>query len=706
MGTLFAPDRSWRHRLAPFAPALVVLALQPLVYPIDHGAWLLGIVTGLLTALVAVGLALVHRSDRVINFAQGDLGTVPTVLTVGIVTVNGLPWILGVLAGVASSLVLGAVTELAVVRRFARDARLLLTVATIGLSQLLIVIGALLPRWWGLEIFADRRLPQPFSTTIEIGSQTFRASEILALVTAPLLLGVLAAVLRRTDLGTVIRASAEDGDRAGLLGIPVGRLRTLVWAIAGLLSFWGVFLHASIFGIGVAGSMSLQALLFALGALVLGRLEHLPAVALSAVALRVLAQGVSHHHPQTPGRIYVVLAVVVLAALLLRRASRRRADQASVGAWGGGLSVRPVPAELRDLSIVRSLGRILPALLFAAAALLPLLLSPSKVLLASHIVVTALIALSITVLTGWAGQVSLGQMSFVAVGAAMGAVATVTWELDVTLALLIAGGAGAVVAVVVGLPALRLPGLQLAVTTLAFALASSNFLLNREAQTWIPRGAVDRPVLLGRFSLDGQTAMYEFALIVVALGFLAVVGIRRSRTGRVLMAVRDNDRSAAAYGVSPARAKIGGFALSGFLAAVAGCLLVHVNQAYTEAPFTAQESLTVFTAAVVGGLGTWIGPILGAVYLRGGLHFLPERLELLPTAVGVLIVLMALPGGLADLVHRIRDAFLRWLARRRDLVVPSLMADVADDDIAPALRAPAFDVGIMAEAASTGTERP
>src|SRR5699024_9724026 len=123
-------------------------------------------------------------------------------------------------------------------------------------------------------------------------------------------------------------------------------------------------------------------------------------------------------------------------------------------------------------------------------------------------------------------------------------------------------------------------------------------------------------------------------LAVVALSFLAVVGIRRSRTGRALMAIRDNERAAAVYGVSPVRAKIGGFALSGFLAAVAGCLLVHVNQAYTETPFTAQESLTVFTAAVVGGLGSWIGPILGSIYLRGGLHFLPERLELLPTAVG------------------------------------------------------------------------
>jgi len=690
--------------VAPFAPAIAVLVVQPLLYPMDRGNYALAVVTGLLTALVAVGLALVYRANRIINFAQGDLGTVPTVLAVGIITVNGLPWFVGVAAGLAASVVLGAVAELAIVRRFWKSPRLLLTVATIGLSQLLIVVGALLPRWWGRDLFADKRLPQPFGATVEIGQQTFRGSEILAAILAPLLLVGLAVVLRRTDLGVAVRASAERADRAALLGVPVRRLQTLVWAVAGLLSFVGVFLHASIFGIGAAGTTSVQAMLFALGALVLGRLEHLPAVAASAVALRVLGQGAVVNNPATPGRVYVVLGVVILVVLLLRRSSGRRADQDSTSSWQNLGELRPVPAELRDLPVVRALGVVLPVLLVAAAAALPLVLSVSNTMLASQVAIFALVALSITVLTGWAGQVSLGQMSFVAVGGAVGAVATVTWDLDLLLALLIAGVAGAVVAVVVGLPALRLPGLYLAVTTLAFALASSNFLLNRRSQSWIPRESFDRPPLLHRFSLDSQAAMYELVLAVVVLCFLAVVGIRRSRTGRVLMAARDNDRAARAFSVSVLRAKLTGFAVSGFLAAVAGCLLVHVNRAYTEVPFTAQESLTVFTTAVVGGLGSWIGPVLGALYLQGGDHFLPERWQLLPTAIGVLAVLLALPGGLADLVYRLRDGFLRRLARRRGIVVPSLLADEGDEQLAPALRAPGFDVGAAPDPERLGIE--
>ena len=180
--------------------------------------------------------------------------------------------------------------------------------------------------------------------------------------------------------------------------------------------------------------------------------------------------------------------------------------------------------------------------------------------------------------------------------------------------------------------------------------------------------------------------MYEVCLVVVVLAFLAVAGLRRSRTGRVLVAVRDNERAAAAYAIGVVRAKLVGFALSGFLAAVAGCLLVHINQGYSEAPFTATESLGVFTAAVVGGLGSLLGALLGALYLNGGTWFLPDRWRLLPSAVGVLAVLIAFPGGLGNLVVRLRDAWLRRLARRRGITVSSLDADTAGDDVPPALK--------------------
>jgi len=644
------------------------------------------VVTGLLTALVALGLALIYRANRIVNFAQGDLGTVPATVAVGLVAVSGLPYVVGLAVGLASAVVLGAVIEIVVIRRFARAPRLLLTVATIGLSQLLIVVGTLLPRLWNKTIFADQRLPDPFQARIVLGSVTFGGNEILAVIVAPLLLVALAAFLRGTDIGVAVRASAERADRAALLGIPVRRTQTLVWAVAATLSYVGLFLTAGIFGISGAATLSPQALVFALGALILGRLDHLPAVAASAIALRILEQGVLANNPSTPGRTYLVLGLVLLAALVVRRASTRRRDTDTTSSWTAAEEVRPFPAELRDLAPIRVARWLVPIVVVAAAVALPLLLSPSNELKAATLAAFVLIALSIVVLTGWAGQVSLGQMSFVAVGGAVGSVATHTWHTDLSAALLIAGLAGAVVAVVVGLPALRLPGLFLAVTTLAFALASSNFLLNRKEQSWIPRERLDRPALFSTFDLSSQAAMYELCLAVVVLAFLAVAGIRRSRTGRTLLAVRDNERGAAAYAVPVLRAKVTGFAISGFLAAVAGCLLVHVNQAYTETPFVAAESLGVFTAAVVGGLGSLWGAVFGALYLNGGTWFLPDRWRLLPSAVGVLVVLLVLPGGLGNLLYRGRDWLLRRFARRRGIEVASLVADRAGSDAPDAIK--------------------
>src|SRR5690606_22133483 len=161
----------------------------------------------------------------------------------------------------------------------------------IGLSQLLFVISALLPRWWGEPVFINQQIPDPFTVEWRIGNQIFRGSEVLALILAPAILAVLGLVLTRTDLGLAIRASAERSDRAAMLGVPVRRLQTVVWATASALSFVGVFLQVSIFGGGTTGaSASIQALTLALAALVLGRLEDLPAITVSAIALRILTQ--------------------------------------------------------------------------------------------------------------------------------------------------------------------------------------------------------------------------------------------------------------------------------------------------------------------------------------------------------------------------------------------------------------------------------
>ncbi|MDY7099742.1 MAG: ABC transporter permease [Actinomycetota bacterium] len=672
-----------------YAAPLAILVLQLVVYPLPAGVFVRGVLVGGVTALIALGMALVYRSNRIINFAQGDLGAAPAVLVFLLLTEWGWPYPIAVLAGCVAAAALGGVVELAVVRRFFKAPRLVLTVATIGLAQLLTGLAVFLPRWFGVEgSFVAPRIEDPFDLQFAIGSTIFRANSVIALIVTPLAVVALAVFLRGTKVGIAIRAAADSGDRAGLLGIPVRRLGTLVWSVAALLAFAATFLRAGMLGLPVGTVLSLGLLLRSLTALLLGGLTHLPVIGLSAVSLGVLELGIDWHAGETVAGVQLppldaVLALVVLVALLLRHRRGTRIDLDDQSSWQSADEVRPIPPELARVPVVRR-GRVaLGALVAAVALVLPHVLAVDHSLKASAVMVYAILTLSVVVLTGWAGQVSLGQVAFFAIGAAVGAKATIEWQADLLLVVPMAGVVGAVAAIAVGLPALRAKGIYLAVSTFAFALAVTSYLLDRAYFGWVPNERVERLPLLGVLDVSSPTAIYYVMLAALVLALVALVGIRRSRTGRVLLAQRDNERAAEAFSIDVVRAKLTAFALSGFLAAAAGALFVHHQQALGSSPYAPGENLGVFTMAVVGGITSLPGALLGAVYLQGVQWFLPVQWQFLASGVGVLAVLMVLPAGLGGLLFQLRDAALRRVADRRGILVPSLVADRrgGDDEV-------------------------
>jgi branched-chain amino acid transport system permease protein len=660
------------------APAACVIAFQIFMYPIPWGLALQGVVIGLLGALVAVGMALVYRSNGILNFAQVELGLAPAVLAVSLITYSAMNYFLALAIGLAGAVLVGAVVELAIIRRFFRSPRLILTVATIGLSEVLVGAALFIPKIWNAQ-------PLPIIVHVPISFQftvyplVFTADHVAAMVVAPLCLLGVALLLRYTSIGIAVRASAERADRASMLGVPVKRLETIVWVIAAVLSFIGIFLQAGILGVPVDPGFNYTVLLAALTALVLGNFESLPTIALSAVALGVLQQGVLWDQINDPQLIDAVLAAVVITAIVVRRVGTSRLLAGSVSTWSTSDAVRPIPVALRRLGEVRIARVALGALAAAAVLALPWLLSGNagNQLKATAVLIFVMIALSVTILTGWAGQVSLGQMSFVGFGAAVGAYCTQTLHLDLSIALLAAGVAGAAVATVVSLPALRRRGFFPAVITLAFAMASSAYLLNPQYFSWIPSGPVSRPRLFGHISLTSEPRYYYFALVCLALVIVGLRGVRGSRTGRVLMALRENEQAAQSFGIHLLRVRVTAFAISGFVAGVAGCLLVHLLELFNPTVFGTDQSVLVFITAVFGGLGSMLGAVLGAIVLQGGQWFLPAEWQVLASGVGVLLVLMVLPGGLSDLVFRARDDLLRRVALRHGLLAPSLLEDRA-----------------------------
>lgn len=648
------------------APAVLILGLQAFAFPMPSGGVAAGVVLGLLGSLGAVGLALVWRANRVVNFAQGDLGAFPATLAVLLITLAGVPWLVGLLAGLGTAVVVGVLADLLVIRRFFRSPRLILTVATIGLAQVLGFFALLLPEAWG-EGPAIRTLPPPFRFSASIGGVFFDANDLIAVVVAPVLLVAVASLLRFTDTGVAIRAAADRSDRAAMLGIPVRRLEAQVWTLATVLSFCSVVLTAGVASLPFGIGLGLSVVLRALAALVIGRMTRLVAIAATAVAIGVLEAGIRWN----TGDVYLmapILAGLIIVSLLVQRRSTTRADQDDTSSWQALGDVRPTPTSLAGLREVR-LARWVGAVVGSAVLLaVPHALGTNGQLKAGVVVVFAIVGTSLVVLTGWAGLVSLGQMAFVGVGAAVGAALMVDLGWDPLVALALAGLAGATVAVLVGLPALRLRGTYLAVTTLALSLTASAWVFSNRAANWIPTGSFTRPALLGRVALDTPLRLYYFALGVLALVLVALRGIRRSRTGRVLVALRDNEAGVTAFGVSPTRAKLTAFALSGAVAAAAGVVLVVHQAAFRDVTYGPEESVSVFVATVIGGPGSLTGGVVGAVFQRGAQWLLPAPWSFLATGAGVLVVLLALPDGLGGLLWRLRDRYLRWAARRNGVV--------------------------------------
>jgi ABC-type branched-subunit amino acid transport system ATPase component/ABC-type branched-subunit amino acid transport system permease subunit len=322
--------------------------------------------------------------------------------------------------------------------------------------------------------------------------------------------------------------------------------------------------------------------------------------------------------------------------------------------------------------------------------------------LAAAVAIYAMIAISLVLLTGWAGEISLGQVAFVAIGSAAAGAANVHWQLDPLLSFLLAGAVGAVASIIIGLPALRIRGLFLAVTTLAFAVMTSSFLLNRDQSVlgvnfdylpdeldhvtrfpqWTPFGYIG----IGDSGLHTERSFYFMCIFCLLLVIVAVRGLQRSRTVRDLVAQRDNERNAQAFRLSPTKIRLLAFALSGFIASFAGGVLVLHFQALGQDVFAPVESIRALTMVVVGGLGSVPGAILGAVFIKSTEWFntiVPLRFRFLFTfagsGIGLIVVLWLLPGGLGSVLYRVRDMWLRAVARRRNMVVPSLIADTGDD---------------------------
>ena len=655
-----------------------------------------GAVIGTLYALVAFGMILVYKATRVINFAQAAMGSFPALAGLLLVAGRGWPYWAGVLVMLVGSALVGALIEIFFLRRFALRPRLIVTVVTIGVSYLLTFLESKEPDYLTNSALAPVNFPTPFSGfRFDAGGLLLNGDYIAVVVVAGGTLVGLAALLRFSRIGIAIRASAENVDRASLLGIPVQRVTTLVWVLATVLAGVAAFLRGPVVGLQVGTGVSPVVLLYGLAAALIARMDSLPLALGAGMGLGVMEQA-SVYGTSKPDLSVALVLPVVLVGLLLRRRSFSRALDTGVSSFKILQEHRPIPLELRALKEVRA-ARVVGGVLVAALALgAPYLVGAPHADTASFIVISAIIAVSMVVLSGWAGQISLGQFAFAGIGAAVAGGLATRLGADFFVTILAAGLAGALAAVLIGIPALRVQGLFLAVVTLAFAATVRNLVLSRDYfGDWLPTSdaTIARPVLWDRIDTTGGTAYYYVCLTGLAFAVLMARALRSSRSGRVFIGVRDNVRAAQSYGVSATVTRLSAFALSGFLAAVGGALFVYQQGNLDPAAFSIDLSIEAFIFTVIGGL-SGVGPaIAGAVafeslkYLKPVQHLIGEgsTAEFIDTFFvhsSPLFILTFAPGGLGTVFYQGRDAWLRRLARKHELIVPSLLADrLVEDEV-------------------------
>ena len=610
---------------------------------------LVGALTGLAYAVLAVGLVLVYRATRVINFAHGEIGAFGAAVLAKLVLDYGWNFWLALVATTALGGAIGALIDLAVVRRLFRAPRLVLLVATIGVAQVMFFAQAVLP-----SPDKPSQYPTPLHGTLKVGSLLLASQHFMVIALVPLIIAALAGFLNRTPYGLAVRAAAANPDAAELAGISTRRVSTLVWVIAGMAATLTAVLINPLRGtiVGIPSvALGPGLLLRALAAGLVGRLTSLPVVLAGGVGIGVI-EAVIFANVQDPGVADAVIFVLVLV-LVLTRGTRAGDDDAQ------GSSLAPKIKAISSAARSRDWGRRLPhvatAAALAVALALPLVVTSSaRGFLFSRTLLYAMVALSVTVITGWAGQLSLCQFAFAGFGS-MTTAALVNRGMPFIPAVIYATVGGVLLALLVGAPALRIRGLYLAVTTLAFAVAARGWLLGSHVFTEGQSTVAVPRTKVGPFDLHSQRTYYYLCLVVLVMVVAALTRLRRSGIGRTLIAVRENENAASSFTVSPAVAKLIAFGVAGGIAALAGALLAGLRVQFGADAFGVDESLRAVAMAIIGGLGTVTGPLLGALYVIGLPALIGDTtaVRLLTSGIGLLVLLLYEPGGLVQVIARI-----------------------------------------------------
>ncbi len=638
-----------------------------------------GLGAGAVSALLGLGLVLTARGSGVVNFGFGAMAGWSAYVYYDLRANARYPIVIpgpwrdisfgeGVRMTAASAAVitlltaaaLGMIAYLVVFRALRRAPVIAKVVASVGV---LLVLQAMIGvRFDGASVNLPKVLP---GGVIEVTDEILVAKDALWLAAIAVALAAgLGALSRYTRTGLAVRAASESEKGAVLLGFEPDRLGLITWVMAALI--------AGIVGILATPLFELTPLLYtqllipALGAALIGRFVSFGwtvAAGLGIGMLQAMASPLQQDLswlPRTGVRDgFVFLAIVVAMVVLGKRLPTRGSiDQGRLPHVASGL-VRP-PVAAGGAALVAGAFLLLPD-----AWGLALLTS----------VLFCGLALSLVVLTGYMGQISLAQMAFAGVAGFSLSRLAERAGVPFPIAPLLAASVAALFGVAVGIPALRVRGVNLAIVTLAGGIAIQEFVFknpNVVGDVTTGGAKVPSPSLFGwdlglRSADDPYRPVFGvFVTVVVALMALLVANLRRSSTGRRMLAVRSNERASAGVAIGTASTKLLAFGVSSFIAGVAGTLIAYRFGSISDTSYGFFASLTLLAFAYLGGITSVSGAIVAGLLVADGIGFKAmntgwERLgidfgrwELVVGAVGLVIMAVQNPDGIAGAGQRLR----------------------------------------------------
>lgn len=635
----------------------------------------LGTTRGLIYGILALGLVLIYKGTRVLNLAQPFFGLFGAFLCWWLTAeARFLPFEASTRPRFLVALVLTLVIvglqaaglERALFRKLRKAPRLVTLVATLAIGQGVLGLVVVLFERNQDQAETLRIIPTVARGIVELGDVNLTGGDLQVLALVPLVAIELALFFRLTRFGVAIRAAAENSESARLLGISVDRVATFSWVSGLVLASLAGILLASQQGTLAVSTLSTGFLVRALAAALIGGLTSLPGALVGGLVVGIGEATISGIFRDTVGAADVVFFLGVVAMLVLRPQGLFGVREDTEDKVAFVPALRDLPERLSASLYALTLRRVGIATLLVFALLVSLATGSATNGTLTLVVIGAMVGVSLTVLMGYTGQISLGHWSLVGVGAFAAANLHgrigVPFLLTVPLVVLIGMG----VSLLIGLPALRIKGLYLAVVTLTFSYAAELYVFRSElvggGQTGQP---MDVPAF-GPFDLDSPSRrpLFAFAVLMLLVSLWAARNLLGSRTGRTFLALRENEKAAATLGISLRTARLTAFAVSGGIAALAGVVFALRVGTVNATDFPTETSLVLVLMVMIGGLGALSGSFLGA-FVVFGLPFLLsfDNAWIVPVGTGILSieVIVRTKGGLAGLVQRARGAIVTGL---------------------------------------------